>query len=247
MTPRALAALTLAALTLAACANAPPQDDRGGPGGGPGGPGGGRGRGFGPPPGEAGDRGPQRPRQQLFISPAGEPFRASAEAPYPVAAWFAGADANHDGGLSRDEFVDDAARFFAVLDVDHDGVIDGFEVATYEKKIAPEILLGSTFEGGGGRGGPPGGGRGGPGGGRGKPGGGGRGAMGGMMEGAAPYSLLAEPQPVMGADADFNRRISKDEALKAAKARFALLDVDKDGVLRLDTLPKTPSQARNRP
>jgi hypothetical protein len=71
--------------------------------------------------------------------------------------------------------------------------------------------------------------------------------MGGMMEGAAPYSLLAEPQPVMGADADFNRRISKDEALKAAKARFALLDVDKDGVLRLDTLPKTPSQARNRP
>jgi hypothetical protein len=244
MTSRALAVLTLVALSLAACAHAPQEDDRGGPGG----PGGGRGRGFGPLPGESGGRGPQRSRPQLFISPAGEPFRASAEAPYPVAAWFAGADANHDGALSRDEFADDAARFFAVLDTDRDGVIDGFEVSTYEKKIAPEILLGSSFEGGGGRGGPPGGGRGGPGGGRGKPGGGGRGgAMGGMMEGAAPYSLLAEPQPVMGADADFNRRITKDEALKAAKARFALLDSDKDGVLRLADLPRTPSQGRERP
>lgn len=245
MTSRALAALTLVALSLAACAHAPPEDHHGGPGG----PGGGRGRGFGPPPGESG---PQRPRLQLFISPAGEPFRAPADAPYPVAAWFAGADANHDGALSRDEFVDDAARFFAVLDADHDGVVDGFEVSTYEKKIAPEILLGSSFEGGGGRGGdrggPPGGG-GGPGGGRGGHGGGGGrgGAMGGMMEGAAPYSLLAEPQPVMGADADFNRRISKDEALKAAKARFALLDAGKGGVLRLADLPRTPSQGRERP
>jgi hypothetical protein len=245
MTSRVLAALTLVALSLAACAHAPPEDGHGGPGG----PGGGRGRSFGPPPGEDGERGPQRPRLQLFISPAGEPFRAPAQAPYPVAAWFAGADTNQDGALSRDEFINDAARFFAVLDADHDSVIDGFEVSTYEKKIAPEILLGSSFEsaGGGGRGGPPGGGPGGPGGGGGRPGGGGRGgSMGGMMEGAAPYSLLAEPQPVMGADADFNRRISKDEALKAAKARFALLDTDKDGVLRLADLPRTPSQGRER-
>lgn len=247
MTSRALSArsfaiLTSAALMLAACAHAPPEDTRGGRGGGRGG------RGFGPPPpGGSGDQGPQRPRQQLFISPAGEPFRAAGDAPYPVAAWFAAADTNQDGALSREEFAADAARFFAVLDVDKDGVVDGFEVSTYERKIAPEILLGSTFEGSG-RGGPPGGGRGGPGGGRGKPGGGGRGGpMGGLMEGAAPYSLLAEPQPVMGADADFNRRITKDEALKAAKARFTLLDIDKDGVLRLDTLPRTPSQGREQP
>ncbi len=154
MTSRALAAMTLVALSLAACGHGP-QDGPGAPGapGGPGGPGGpGRARG-GPPPGEPG---PQRPRLQLFISPAGEPFRAPADAPYPVAAWFAGADANHDGALSRDEFVADAARFFAVLDADHDEVIDGFEVSTYEKKIAPEILLGGMAMGGGG---PDGGGR----------------------------------------------------------------------------------------
>ncbi len=241
MTSRALAAMTLVALSLAACGHVPPKGPEG-----PGEPGRARG---GPPPGDLGERGPQRPRMQLFISPAGEPFRAPADAPYPVAAWFAGADANHDGALSRDEFVADAARFFSVLDADHDGVIDGFEVSTYEKKIAPEILLGGMVMGGGG---PDGGGRrgppaGGPGGGRGDFGGGGGGRgrqQGGGMQGAAPYALLSEPQPVMGADADFNRRISRDEALKAAKARFALLDTEKAGVLRLEGLPRTPVQDR---
>lgn len=231
MTTRILTASALAALALAACGHAPP--------GGPDGPG----PGLGPPPGEGGGQPPQRQRQQLFISPAGEPFRAPAQAPYPVAAWLAGADANRDGGLSRDEFVADAARFFDVLDVDHDAVIDGFEVAAYEKNIAPEILLGASLAAGGGGprgGGPPGGGGRGSGGGRGGP-------IGGALQGASPYSLLAEPQPVMGADADFNRRISKDEALKAAKARFALLDANKDGALRADELPRTPVQGRERP
>lgn len=233
MTSRALAAATLAVLSLAACAHGPP--------GGPGGAGDGRAPRFGPPSGENRERGPDRPRRQLFISPAGEPFRAQADAPYPAEAWFLGADSNHDSALSRDEFVADAARFFAVLDVDKDGVIDGFEVSAYEKNIAPEILLGANPVSGGG---PDGGRRGGP------PGGGSRGRggpIGGALQGAAPYSLLAEPQPVMGADADFNRRISKDEALKAARSRFALIDTDRDGALRLEALPNTPIQGRDRP
>ena len=69
--------------------------------------------------------------------------------------------------------------------------------------------------------------------------------MGGnALQGAALYGLIAEPQPVMGADADFNRRITRDEATRAAVTRFKLLDTDKDGVLRLETLPKTPAQQR---
>lgn len=231
MTSRVLVAAALAALSLSACGHAPP-DGRGGPGAGPG-------RGFGPPPGEAGEEGPSRPRRQLFISPAGEPFRAPADAPYPLAAWFSGADANHDAALSRDEFVADAARFFALLDTDPDGVIDGFEVSAYERNVAPEILLGANLVSGGERRGPPSGGPG-EGGPRRKRGG----PIGGALQGAAPYSLLAEPQPVMGADADFNRRISKDEALRAARSRFLLLDTDKDGVLRVEELPKTPIQDR---
>jgi len=223
MTSRIATTAVLAALFLSTAAHAAPGgEEEPKPG-----------RSFGPPPREGGDHGPGRPRPQLFISPAGEPFRAAAEAPYPVAVWFSAGDTNHDGALSRDEFVADAGRFFTVLDTDKDGVIDGFEVSAYERNIAPEILQGANMPAGGGRGrrgGPPG--RGGP--------------VGGALQGAAPYALLAEPQPVMGADADFNRRISREEAVKAARSRFALLDADKNALLRMEELPATPVQGRRR-
>ncbi len=35
---------------------------------------------------------PEAPLTQLFISPMGEPFRATDAEPYPSAAWFAGAE-----------------------------------------------------------------------------------------------------------------------------------------------------------
>jgi hypothetical protein len=257
---RATCILMFAALCLGACASGPPQD----------GPRGDWGKAPRPRPPEEGEPGgpPHRARPQLFISPAGEPFRAEPGAPYPVAVWFAGADADHDGTLTRDEFVADALRFFDKIDSDHNGVIDGFEVSTYETKVAPEILQGFQGDGGGrgGQGGRPGGGRHGgrggssPGGGGGFPGGlgfagqddgppsGGRrrggGLMGGMLQGATPYSLLAEPEPVMASDGDFDRRITRAEATKAANARFALLDKDGDGRLHLADLPQTPVQAR---
>lgn len=225
----------VAALCLGACAaSGPPQD-------GPGGDWGRAPRARAPGEGEKGGP-PRQPRRQLFISPAGEPFRAEPGAPYPVAAWFSGADANQDGALTRDEFVADSLRFFDQIDADQGGVVDGFEVSAYETKVAPEILQG--FQGGGaGPGAGAGGGKRGdrpPGGGR----RGGGGPMGGMLQGATPYGLLAEPQPVMASDGDFDRRITRAEATKAAKARFALLDTDLDGRLRAVELPKTPFQAR---
>lgn len=241
MTARALPLLALAALSLAACASAPPEGGPGGPNGGPGGR-----PGFGPPPGEGG-RGPGGPGggpsggpggKQVFISPAGEPFRADPGQPYPVAAWFAGADANHDGALTREEFVADSLRFFDRLDVDKSGVVDGFEVSAYERNIAPEIVQASAMPqqameapSGGEGGGPDGDGP------RRRPNG-----LGNMLLGATPFALLAEPQPVMGADADFNRRITRDEATKAAISRFKLLDKDGDGRLTLAELPKTSMQ-----
>lgn len=231
MTLRALPVLSLAALALIGCAAGP--DRTGAPGAPPGRPA----FGGGPPPGADGP-GPAG-REQVFISPAGEPFRADAGQPYPVAAWFAGADADHDGVLTREEFVADALRFFDRLDTDRSGVLDGFEVAAYERTIAPEIVQALAPQARGG-GGPPGG-RGGPGGARGGGRGGPRG-MGAMLQGAAPYSLLAEPQPVMAADADFNRRITRDEAARAAQTRFKLLDVGGAGRLILSELPPTPIQ-----
>lgn len=234
MTLRTLGLTAVLAATLAGCASAPPERprDHGGPGG--------------RPPGEGGAPPPSGP--QLFISPAGEPFRAPHGAPYPIADWFNGADTNHDGALTRDEFVADAVRFFNVVDTDHNGVIDGFEVAYYEQRIAPEIIGGAA----------PGGMRRGP-----------RGLGGGqedgpsdddmspshrqrqqgtnVLQGASLYGLIAEPEPVMAADGNFDRRITKDEAIKAAKTRFALLDTDKDGLLKLAELPKTPAQGGMRP
>lgn len=237
MTFRSLGLTAVLVATLAACASAPPERSEGHRG--PGGRGGPTGEGDGAPM-----AGPQ-----LFISPAGEPFRAPPGASYPVSVWFEGADANHDGALSRDEFVADSLRFFGVVDTDHNGVIDGFEVAAYEQHIAPEIIGGAA----------PGGMRRGPRGlgvaegqqdgpsdddmapGRRRP------QRTNVLQGASLFGLIAEPEPVMAADGNFDRRITKDEATKAAKTRFALLDTDKDGLLKLAELPKTPVQGGLRP
>lgn len=113
-------------------------------------------------------------RGALFISPAGKPFRAQPGEPYPVAAWFAEADTDHDGKLTIGEMRDDAARFFAELDTNHDGEIDPDEVEHYETVIAPEVQSGDS---GGGTGGGGGGGK--RSGGRGHGGGGHGGGMGG--------------------------------------------------------------------
>jgi len=237
---------SLAVLGLGACASDDHPRGRGGP----------RGEHSGAGPDGAG--GPGRP--SLFVSPAGEPFRAEPGEAYPVAVWFKGADANGDGKLTKDEFVADAARFFARLDVNKDGVIDGFELKVYETQIVPEITeergggppgggaqSGAFRQGGGGRGGGGGGSRGG--GRRGGGGFGGQGAPGGgqgqstpQASGAGPYDLLGEREPVAGADLDLNSRITLANFRRRAEQRFALLDKDGQGYLLLAELPKTQVQ-----
>ena len=242
--------LGLAVLALAGCAaDHPPQ--RGGFRGRPDGEGGG-------PPGRQG-RGPGA-QASLFISPSGKPFRAMPGEPYPVAAWFAAADKNADGHITLAEFEADADAFFSELDRNSDGVIDGSEVEYYEQKMVPEIIGGAPERGAietqsgfllaqyGGRGG--GGGGGGRGGGRGGQGQGGGmpqgdlGAQQSTLEGAGPYSLLGDPEPVASADADFNSMITRAEFRGAADRRFGVLDTKALGYLTLDDLPKTAMQSR---
>lgn len=191
-----------------------------------------------PAPPEADAPEPPR-RQQVFISPSGEPFRAPRGEPYPVVAWFAHVDADRDGAISREEFTADALAFHARLDTDKDGQVDGFEVADYEQTVAPEILspldrgaegpnavvmdigkrpfigLPRSVD---------------------------REAYGRSRNGAGLYGLINEVQPVMAQDADFDRRIDPKEVAAAARDRFAILDRDRDGKLTLATLPKTPFQ-----
>jgi hypothetical protein len=215
---------------------------------------------------------PRPPRVQLFISPAGEPFRGANG----LAAWFAGADTDRDGSLRYAEFEADAMRFFKVLDANHDGVIDAFEIQAYERERVPEIGADALEEGYGinprGRGGGQGGGGQGGGGRRGGDGGGGGGGSrrgGGQSgqatqpitpptppadvqpragrEGAARFGLLNEPQPVANADEDVDGRVSLTEWKHATQRRFDRLDRAKTGKLILSDLLLPPGAKRPGP
>jgi hypothetical protein len=168
----------------------------------------------------------------IFISPMGEPFRGEPGQPYPSAAWFAGADKNKDGALTRDEFVADALRFFDTLDTDKDGKLTPDEVGHYEAVVAPETSIYSArpddfFERS-----------------RREQD---RGAMadsrdyGGPM-GAGRYAWLNVPEPVSAADRDVDRVVTRDEFATSAAGIFERLDVLNRDRLGLSNLPRTPQQ-----
>lgn len=174
------------------------------------------------------DDAPPGPRAQLFISPAGQPFRAPADQPYPVAAWFAEADRDHDTRLTQAEFRADAAAWFKGLDVNADGQIDMPEATRWEDVLVPEITRTGSGRGAGA-------------GGRRNPVLG-RNELDTRRQGAAPYSLINEPHPIRGADADLSFGVNLAEFQAAADRRFALLDVDGDGGVSLADLRPTSAQ-----
>jgi Ca2+-binding EF-hand superfamily protein len=166
-----------------------------------------------------------------FITPMGEPIRARTPNEDTLARWFAQVDLNHDGYLTPDELRADADRYFAILDSNGDGQIDPDELVRYEWRVAPEIQVNSRLRKAR--------------------------APGEVakkdeesngreneartnldkgLQGAARYGLLNLPEPVAAADADLNRAITLQEFRQAALDRFALLDTGRRGRLSLQDL-----------
>jgi len=166
---------------------------------------------------------------RLFVSPMGECFLGDKANP-PAQIWFAQADADKDGRVSIYEFEDDAQRFFKTLDTDHSGEIDPQENERYEIQFQQALSdSGGRSDRGIDR------------------------SVNGpdslddapkgntiyvRRGGASAYNWLAIPQPVMSADANFNRGVTAQEFDKAAITRFRLLDKNGDGFLDRPELPK---------
>lgn len=174
---------------------------------------------------------PPAQRIPAYLSLMGEPFRGEVGGPQPLANWFAVADRNRDGAVSLPEMLEDATRFFKVIDVDGDGVIVPSEMARYETEIAPARV---RFEGGlrpvrsadksdnygssssyneeenGRR------------------------SRGGRRFRDLQY--LEVPQPIMMADTDFNQRVTADEFAKMATKRFSKNDKNNDNLLQPNEL-----------
>ncbi len=173
---------------------------------------------------------PAGPPVIVFISPMGEPFRRSQGPGEPIERWFQGADADHDGAITVTEFQADAARFFATLDVNHDNEIAPDEIIRYETEIAPEVQSGiRTVTFGPNR----------------------NTRRVRTRPGDGPYgmgsqALLALPEPVVSADADFNRGVSPAEFRHTAGQRFLLVDRNHDGRLTRDELGPPPEEDRRR-
>ncbi|MEA3053580.1 MAG: hypothetical protein QOG72_2483 [Sphingomonadales bacterium] len=176
------------------------------------------------------------PGRGVFLSPMGEPFRSVDPAADNVGAWFAAADRDSDGALSLAELQADAARFFAVLDSDGNGELGPAEIARYENEVAPEVQLGLQMRGAG------------------------FGSWRGPgarrrrvetydkgIEGGGRYAFLNIPQPVIAADMDLNRGVSRSEFANAAGERFGMLDRDRDGRLVRAELPPLPRPRLRRP
>ena len=230
MTRLAPIVLGAAALGLAGCASGPE-----GPMAGPGGPG-----------------GPQGPRPGLFVSPFGELFFSEPGAPWPVALWFSGADADSDGRVTLEEFTADGVRQFRTLDTRRDDRLTPDEIADYEQALAEARGRLPGMEGRGPRAPGP------------RPqgfrsdlalglaGSPQQGPRGGSRQraptGPLAYGPIAAagffnyPQPVKAADLDTNQTVTAQEWSQATDRWFVALDADQDGALTLATLPRTPLQ-----
>ncbi len=163
---------------------------------------------------------------QLFISPAGKPFRSASGQPYPVGTWFKEADADHDGKIDKAEFRADAEAFYKVLDRNGDGLVTDPEIVYYETVMVPELNASgqaSDYDTSD------------------------KTKLSASLQGAAPFGLLNDAEPVRSADQSFIGRLTLKAFLERADHNFDVLDEQARGYLTLEALPRTAMQDAARP
>lgn len=182
--------------------------------------------------------GPEAASMRLY-SPNGEPL-SGGKLGHPscaaaMSAWFDRVDADHDGTIDRAEFLADARRQFAAMDLDGDGQITPAELAQYrapyeaeDGAARSEATPGATGEGedrehGRRRGG----------------------AEGGRGSGGASGGGTEPADPVMIADTQLRFRVSLADFIAYETRHFDALDQGRHGRLSkadvLRTCPGAPS------
>jgi Ca2+-binding EF-hand superfamily protein len=175
-------------------------------------------------------------KRSVYMSLMGELFRTNADGEDPLDQWFKLADQDGDGTISRLEFRSDAQFFFASLDTNGDKVIDGDEMAEYEKMAPgrtraaggastsssrPQATSSAPVEQGQvavvSSGNVPSATR--------------------IHPGGGPIDFSDMPQPVAMADLNLDRRVTLDEFMKTADKRFTTYDANGDGRLTRKELP----------
>lgn len=157
---------------------------------------------------------PEKPR--VVYSPNGEPLSGGPlglpDCDDAVSGWFDRADTNRDGTIDLNEFLADARRQFAVMDLDHDGNITPGELAIYRtpygqsssmaplpEDVASDVQSDDSSDGD-------------------NP----------SKKPSSPI-LLDQADPVMSADVNLHYKVTLPEFLALAKRKFSQLDTSHSG------------------
>ncbi|MDB5405735.1 MAG: hypothetical protein JWL84_647 [Rhodospirillales bacterium] len=174
-----------------------------------------------------GGDGERRLPGELLYSPNGEPIGGGALGPADCEAatgrWLARVDRDGDGMIDRAEFIADARRQFAAMDLDHDGFVTPPELQQYRARFAREEQPRPAATG--------------------EPGGERPGRR--RVAGEAGREPVDRIDPVMSADLSLRNKVSEADFLAQAERRFRAIDSDHDGRLDKYELVKACSVGRS--
>lgn len=175
-----------------------------------------------------------------IFSPNGEPLNGGPLG-HPacndaVSGWFARVDANHDGTLDLDEFLADARRQFAVMDLDKNGEITPDELSAYRAAFDASLSLTPAEEAdaapaaGGGKG-------------RHR-----RGGATGSSGARAKIDVSGDtPDPVMSADVNLKFRVTLADFIAYERQAFTQLDLKRNGRVTLTEVQRSLCPAEANP